>query len=254
MKYLKLFEAFVSDVKFYRFSKEDFLDGQDESTYQPKSRQTWGYPQFNEYLVNLGFPDRTKCIHFMDTMAFNSGELDNYKNLYGHWVYEIEVDENSNLGWSFCLVVNDWYFHYYLHKLDGNPVVEDVRNYVSSLETQDEQEITNLRIDYVIERGIIGTGTLQDLKNSPFYGKQPVFVWTTDDVKMKVIDSPKKISKDPKSYKNEPVINSEDFLSRGIQSKEIGQFYQSEFGKTLKREQLGREEALRLLDEWVKTR
>jgi hypothetical protein len=190
----------------------------------------------------------------MDNMAFNSGELDNYKNLYGRWVYEIEVDENSNLGWSFCLVVNDWYFHYYLHKLDGNPVVEDVRNYVSSLETQDEQEITNLRIDYVIERGIIGTGTLQDLKNSPFYGKQPVFVWTTDDVKMKVIDSPKKISKDPKSYKNEPVINSEDFLSRGIQSKEIGQFYQSEFGKTLKREQLGREEALRLLDEWVKTR
>ena len=71
---------------------------------------------------------------------------------------------------------------------------------------------------------------------------------------MKVIDSPKKISKNPKSYKNEPVINSEDFLSRGIQSKEIGQFYQSEFGKTLKREQLGKEEALRLLDEWIKTR
>jgi thiamine pyrophosphokinase len=90
----------------------------------------------------------------MDDRAFNSGELDNYKNLYGQWIYEIEVDENSNLGWSFCLVVNDWYFHYYIHKLDGNPVVEDVRNYVSSLETQDEQEITNLRLDYLIERGI----------------------------------------------------------------------------------------------------
>lgn len=260
MRYLKLFESFINTVKFYRFSKEDFLNGESEATYYPKSRNTWGSTDFNKYLVELGFPDRENCIHFMDEKAFNSGQLSWFKGIYGQWVYEIEVDENSKLGWSFCLVINDWYYMYYKHKLSDNPVVQDVRRFVSELEMTDDEEITEKRLKYVYEKGIIGSGTLDDLKKSPLYGKQPVYVWTTEPVKMKLIDGPNIKTKEPKGYKNEPVLNSEDFFSRGIQPQDIGQFYQSDFGKQLKRFQptarfeLKREEALKLLDSWIQSK
>ena len=66
--------------------------------------------------------------------------------------------------------------------------------------------------------------------------------------------------KEPKPYKNQPVLDTEDFTERGIKPEEIGNFYQSEWGRRFKRLQptadynLRREEALKLLDEWIKTR
>lgn len=66
MKYIKIFESFQSEPKFYRFTKEDFLEGQEEAIYTPKKRTLWGYTSYNDMLIELGFPDRERCIHFMD--------------------------------------------------------------------------------------------------------------------------------------------------------------------------------------------
>lgn len=255
MKYIKLFEAFVNEVKFYRFSKEDFLNGEEEAIYTPKKRVLWGYKSYNELLISLGFPDREKCVHFMDDSSFN-GFFNSHKSLYGEWVYELEVDEKSILGWSFCLVINDWYFDYYQRKLDDNSVVKSVRDYMLGLSDLDEDEATQLRIKYLVDKGIIGNGTLEDLRRSPLFGKESVFVWTCDPVKMKTISSPQKVVREPKAYKSLPLLTPDDFSSK----EEMSNFFKSN-GPTMKRlkdvmdaKQLDhndvRQEALSVLKKW----
>ena len=254
IKSFKLFEAFQSEVKFYRFNREDLLNGEEESIYTPNERILWGDRSYNKKLIDLGFPDREKCIHFMDNNAFS--ESSSFKTIYGEWVYEIEVDEESILGWTFCLVINDWYYDYYKVKLDDNSIVKSVRDYVESLGDIDYNEADNLRIKYLIDRGIIGRGTLEDLKNSELWGKENVFVWTCDPVKVKKIDEPKKVIREPKSYKSQPLLTPEDFTSK----EEMANFYKTN-GSTLKRlkdvmsaKQLDhsevREEALSVLKKW----
>ena len=69
--------------------------------------------------------------------------------------------------------------------------------------------------------------------------------------------------KEPTTYKNKTLLNKEDFESLGIDSSEIGKFYQSDFGRNIKRLQdrlldnpnrfdLFRDEALNQLKKWKK--
>jgi hypothetical protein len=104
-------------------------------------------------------------------------------------------------------------------------------------------EVTKYLLDYEA----IGTGTIEDLKNSPHYGKESLFVWTND----KVIITNYEIKKEPKvgTYKTERVLTTNDFIERGISPEDIGKFYQSELGKSVKG--LSREEALNVLDKWI---
>ena len=99
------------------------------------------------------------------------------------------------------------------------------------------------------------------MKKSKFFGKQKLFVWTNDDVIVKKFNEPKK---EQKPYKNEPLLVKDDFKRLGIPSENIAQFYQSDFNKKIKRLQdrfvenpnkfdMFKEEALRLLSEWIKT-
>jgi hypothetical protein len=57
-----------------------------------------------------------------------------------------------------------------------------------------------------------------------------------------------KVPKTPRSYKSEPVLKDEDFTERGIDNQMRAQFYK-ENGRVVR--DLPREEALRVLDEWV---
>jgi hypothetical protein len=256
MKYIKIFESFQSEPKFYRFTKEDFLEGQEEAIYTPKKRTLWGYRGYNDMLIELGFPDREKCIHFMDNRSFNSGSLQSFKNIYGEWVYEIEVDDSAILGWTFCLVINDWYFNYYKTKLGDNAIVRNVRDYMKTLGEMDEDESTSLRIKYLIDNGIIGNGTIEDLKKSPFFGRESVYVWTCDPVKVSKIESPQKVIREPKAYKSLPLLTPEDFSSK----EEMSTFFKSN-GPLLKRlkdvmdikkldHSTVRQEALSILKKW----
>ncbi len=248
MRYLKsykLFEAFVSDIKFFRFSREEISIGE----YTPVKRSMWGPENFNQCLVRNGFPDKSKCVHFMDSVAFNP----EYKGSYGSYIYEISVDDKSNLGWCFVFPINDWFFK-------GNPFQSALRNgnqLVKSIEETPYGELSGFSADsdildrmakYLIDFGVIGCGTIDDLKNSPHFGKEKLFVWTNDTV---IVSEYKAPVKEPKvgTYKTERVLTNDDFISKGLSGKDIAAFYQSELGKSVKGK--SRDEALSLLDQWV---
>jgi hypothetical protein len=56
MKYLKLFEAWIENPKFYRKSHVDVLDGLEEGVFKPKERRQIGAESINNDLVSRGFP------------------------------------------------------------------------------------------------------------------------------------------------------------------------------------------------------
>ena len=260
MKYLKLFEKFIEEPKFYRFNKFDLLDDKQEMQLTPKLRKMIGPENVNDVLVKNGFPDKQKCVHFMDSLAFSP----DYKGLYGDFIYEIQIDDESKLGWSFFFPVNDWFYK-------GNPFYHERNN--TAIQDLLNSEYANLHYPYDDEHGdldkmaeyclkyeVIGTGTIEDLKKSKFFGKQKLFVWTNDDVIVKKFNEPKK---EPKPYKNKPLLTKEDFEVLSISPERIGQFYSSEIGRKIKRVQdrmaenpskydMFREEALRLLGGWSK--
>lgn len=251
LKYFKLFEAYNEDTKFYRFSRFVL----DEGEMDPEKRAMWGSPEFNQSLVKSGFPDKSKCIHFMDSLAFNP----EYKGLYGRNIYEIKVDDSSNLGWSFVIPINDWVYrgNTFQHELrNGNQLIFDIMqtefadpDYFDSVD-----DLTNFLVQY----GAIGNGTLHDFKNSKFFGKEKAFVWTTDKVFVSEYKAPEKVGK-PGTYKSDRLLNADDFASRGITADKISQFYQSELGKNIKKLQptesfeWRRKQALILLDQWSQT-
>jgi hypothetical protein len=260
MKHLKsyrIFESWIDEPKFFRFNREEMTEGE----YAPGKRSMWGADNFNDCLVKFGFPDKRKCIHFMDSIAFNP----EYKGLYGDHTYQITVDDYSNLGWSFVVPINEWFykgnpFHYALRS--GNKLLKSIMETpykdlvvdTFSLDDNDNKELDEMA-KYLIDFGVIGTGTIEDLKKSPHYGKESLFVWTTD----KVIIKKYEIKKEPKigTYKNQPVLTKDDFINLGIEPKNIPEFYQSEFGKKVKDLSIDipfdikREESLNLLKKWL---
>lgn len=256
MKYLKIFEKFIEEPKFFRFNQFDLLGDNYELQYTPKNRIMIGPENVNKVLVNRGFPDKQRCIHFMDSLAFSP----EYKWLYGNFIYEIQIEDDSKLGWSFFFPVNDWFYK-------GNPFQHERNN--PAIGDLLKSEYDNLRYekddlhkmaDYCIQYEVIGTGTIEDLKRSKFFGKQKLFVWTNDDVIVKKFADEKK-PKEPKPYKNRALLSKEDFENLGISSNKIGEFYSSELGKKIKRLQdrmtenpskydMFREEALRILKVW----
>ena len=58
----------------------------------------------------------------------------------------------------------------------------------------DDQGDLDKMAEYCIEYEVIGTGTIEDLKKSKFFGKQKLFVWTDSDVIIKKYDQKKELS------------------------------------------------------------
>ena len=196
----------------------------------------------------------------MDSLAFSP----DYKGLYGDFIYEIQIDDESKLGWSFFFPVNDWFYkgNPFYHERNNTAIQDLLNSEYANLHYPygDEQGDLDKMSEYLLEYEVIGTGTIEDLKNSRFFGKQKLFVWTNDDVIVKKWSQP---TKEPKPYKTKPLLTKEDFERLGVSSEKIGQFYSSEIGKKIKRLQdrvidnpskyeMFREEALRLLKDWNK--
>jgi len=53
-----------------------------------------------------------------------------------------------------------------------------------------ETTVVNRMRDILIESGLIGTGTIEDLKSSKYFGNQPVYIWTNDEVKISTYQNP----------------------------------------------------------------
>ena len=254
MKHLKTFESYREEPKFFRFSHVDLLGDKEEAEFTPANRKMLGPDKYNNILVSLGFPNKNRCIHMMDEKAFDPS----YTGLYGKNMYNISIDDESHIGWSFFFPVNDWYYK-------GNPYYnakeksQDIKDFEQNTEfgrfyyavATEEETMNAARL--AKESGFIGTGTLKDLMSSKFWGKESAFVWTSDKV---IVSKYQKTQKEPTSYKNQPALTAEDFTERGIDKIKIGHFYQSAQGKQMARIKtsnvlLKREESLRLLDEWI---
>ena len=192
MIYIKLFEAFIQEPVFYRFSHVDLLNGETELVYHPKEIGMMGPESFNSSLVEVGFPDKKKCIHFMNSLAFDPS----YKSLYGKYTYNIQIDDSSHLGWSFLTAINNWFYRSNPYRnAIRNPICKDLLNtefkdLYHEKENIFDASVVNRMRDILIECGLIGTGTIEDLKSSKYFENQPVFVWTNDEVKINNYQKP----------------------------------------------------------------
>ena len=259
MRYIKLFEKFVNDVKFYRFNHNDLLGEESEKELTPSMRSMIGSDEFNEALVIVGFPDKKKCVHFLDSVAFDPS----FKSLYGQNIYNIEIDNQSKIGWSFYTPINEWY---YLPRWKFKTIDHDIEDISLSTpidlnyndpETTKETIINQSveRIKKVIEYNFIGFGTIEDLKKSSLFGKVPLFAWTEDKILVK------KYLKEEKprgEYKSQSILTPGDFPSKEL----MANFYKSDWGRKIKRLQnnfndkktnydLFREEAIKILNDWL---
>ena len=258
IKTFKLFEAYIESPQFYRFSHEDILGSNTQIEYaRIQDRKLIGQNIWNDSLVNVGFPDRLRCVHFMDENAFSP----EFKGLYGENVYVVKVDEKSTIGWTFFVTINEWYYNYgyTLNKsIQKNPIIKQELNRINpnflkeSDFDKDNSELIEMcqdKIDTLLEAQFIGFGTISDLLRSPYWGKVPLFAWTTDPVNITRKPEEVKVSK---SYKKEQLITKDDFSNLGLSGADIPNFYKSEYGKTVNSVST-REEALELLKQWYST-
>jgi hypothetical protein len=255
----KLFEALVEDVTFIRMSHTDMLDGREEDWYQPKQRRMIGPDTFNDSLVKAGFPDKQSCVHFMSEESYDTG----YSYIYGKNLFQVVIDDKSKLGWSFVAPINDWFYkgNSIQNSLrSGNELVSDIMKSPFNQIYADSQtgEGVDESLNYLLDFKAIGTGTIEDLKKSPHFGKYNLYVWTTDKVYLKKYYIKVK-ERESKPYKSQPLLTPEDFSSK----EEMANFYKTN-GSTLKRlkdimdmKKLDhnevRQEAIKLLDKWRQT-
>ena len=257
IKTFKLFEAYLEAPKFYRFSHDDILGDKTQIEYTKKGRELTGQKIWNDVLVSNGFPDRLKCVHFMDERAYSP----DLKDLYGKNAYEVKVDENSIIGWTFFVTINEWYYNQsptLFKARQKNPIINQELdkinpNFLRDSEfNKDENEMVDWyqnKIDTLLDAQFIGVGTISDLLKSPYWGKYPLFAWTTEPVN--ITRKPEEV-KSAKSYKKERLITTDDFSKLGLGDADMPNFYKSEFGKKVNVVST-REEALNLLNQWNST-
>jgi hypothetical protein len=93
----------------------------------------------------------------------------------------------------------------------------------------------------LIDSGMVGSLSYEELIQMSKESGDTLHVWT---------ESPclhKKIKKETKAYKSEPLLKDEDFTERGMDNQKRSSFYK-EHGREVK--DLPREEALKILDKW----
>lgn len=201
MKYIKLFENFNS-VKFIRFSTSEITLGELTPTLRRKYHDIdddkVGVYEWTEKLKVAGFPDNKVAVHFMTD---DTAQRDSFRaKLYGGYKYEIQLkDPNQKLGWSFGWPINEWF--YKTDRYINDPYIFGARSseckdammsldpkigylkdaYFDDLEPEDSEKIVNA----LLEAGLIGFGTMNDLMSSKLYKKENLFVWTSDPVIVK---------------------------------------------------------------------
>ena len=248
MKYLKFFEAFVEEPKFYRFSDEDLSEGD----YKRVSEREIRDPLWNDALIRAGFPDRKDCVHFMDSVAFDPS----FKDLYGKNIYEIQVDNNSNLGWTFFVPINEWWYNQgaqLSRAIKQYPIIKErISKDFFDIDSYDRDEsVADKMVKMVMDAGLIGVSKVSDLEKHEFFGKYPLFAWSNDTVNIKRYVEP---NKETGKHKTTQLVTATDFEERGLSRNLIGQFRSSEWGKKVKELELSRgskEDALKYLDEWT---
>jgi hypothetical protein len=226
MKHLKLFEDFQSNfpdvfnktlIRGSRFDQEEYVD--DPSQRKVHLGDMWydeGYRKFmTNWSTEFNIPDPTKSVH----MFFRP--TDNNYEKFGN-AFEILPQEGARFGFT-KQIGSGGLGQLFFKNWDELPIVE----YQQGL----------------IDSGMVGSLTYDELIKMSKESGDTLHVWT---------DSPclhKKIKKEPTIYKSEPILKPEHFTERGMDNQMKAQFYK-EHGKEVR--DLPREEALKVLDEFVK--
>jgi hypothetical protein len=272
MKYLKLFESFKYDeypdvfgdslLRGVKIDKEEYIDDPKLRNVSIGASMDEDYVSFLKNYKNIGLQDSTKSIHFYlnptnDQIQYIGWYGNKYKPIPSKdakFSFNKEM-RNGGLGstwWFMERTLKDL-----LHMSD-----EDISKFFSGqypndlmyeLYTKDKSEFIKKCSEYqklLIEGGVIGNLTWDDLLDLAKEGTENLQIWTESPVLHKKIETE---PKEPRPHKNVPLLTTSDFED----SNDIPDFYKSDFGKKLKRLQnssssfdMKREEALRLLKSW----
>jgi len=225
MKYLKLFESFQSNfpdvfnktlVRGSRVDKDEFIDDPSQrNVHLGDMSYDENYRKFmTNWSTEFGIPDPTKSIH----MFFRS--TDNNYDKFGT-AFEIIPQEGARFGFT-KQIGSGGLGQLFFKNWDGLPIVEY------------QQQL--------IDSGMVGSFTYDEIIRQSKESGDTLHVWT---------ESPclhKKIKKETKSYKSEPILKDGDFTERGMDNQMRAKFYK-DHGKEVR--DLPREEALKILNEWV---
>ena len=267
MKYIKLFEEFTQELtqelteEFPEVFNNSLLRGvnidKDEYIDDPKSRKvsigSSNDDDYREFLTNyskLGIPDPTKSVHMYFKPGTSQKEMINY---YGR-SYNVIPQKGATFGFNKELrnggLGSTWWFvertaEDYLNKsVDEFPdYFEDKMGFIEA--------ITNYQKD-LIDAGVVGKLTYDELMEMSEKEGETLQVWTESPCLLRKIE---KVKKEPKPYKNEPVLTKSDFENAGVTSEQIPLFFKSEFGKKIRVfKEINKEEALKLLNTWKETK
>jgi hypothetical protein len=269
MRYLKLFEDFNQEqfpdvfddalVRGVKIDKEEYIDDPKLRIVSTGNSSEKNYVDFLKNYKSLGLQDPTQSIHFyLDPNGELKSTLDWYGNAYkvipqigAKFSFNI-VLLNGGLGTTYFFKSSVLRKFTDLSDKDFNP------DWEKNVDLDGNE--TTLYQKFLIKNKVVGNLTYDELLELSKSGNRPMQIWTESSVLHK------KITKEPKErkpYKNKPLLTKEDFEKLGVLPQKIGEFYQSDFNKNIKRLQdrlienpskfdLFREEALRLLGVWSK--
>ena len=267
MKYLKIFEEFNNEFPdvFNGTLKRGVKIDKDEYIDDPKLRKVStgdsDEEHYREFLANyskLGIPDPTKSVHMYFRPIPNN---DSYGNQYDiipksnaifgfckHIRYGNGTLGNTYFGVNFIVkeymnkdigIFDDYFTDYYE---DKNKYLEEITDYQRKL----------------VDLGLVGILTYDELIKMSKEKGETLQVWTESPCLHRKITKPSKEPKEPKTYKNEPILNDDDFKELGIDNKSKGEFYR-QYGKEINRTDviipIGRRRrmALDILKKWALT-
>ena len=230
MKYLKLFENFQSNfpdvfnktlIRGSRVDKDEFIDDPSQRTiHLGDYSYDKDYRQFMTSFTKYGIPDPTKSIHMF--FRPKSGEFEKFGV-----PFEIIPQEGAKFGFT-KHIWNGGLGYLYWQKEEDMSMDE----YQKSL----------------VDSGMVGSFTYDEIIRQSKESGDTLHVWT---------ESPclhKKIKKEKKAYKNEPLLKDEDFTDRGMDNQMRASFYK-EYGREVRDlpnyAKYPRREALKILDDWV---
>ena len=270
MKYLKLFEEFTDNfpdvfnnslLRGVKIDKDEYIDDPKSRKVSIGDSENEDYREFLSNYSKLGIPDPVKSIHMYFKPGSSQREMINY---YGK-AFNVIPQEGATFGFNKELrnggLGSTWWF---VERTAKDFLSKDVASkYSNGYEFPHYDESKDLFIESItkyqkdlIEGGVVGKLTYDELMKMSKEEGEPLQVWTESPCLLRRVE---KFKKEPKPYKNEPVLTKSDFEEIGVDSEQIPQFYQSDFGKKMGRFKetasydLRREEALKLLRSWKET-
>jgi hypothetical protein len=266
MRYLKKYKLFESVDNFPDVFNDTLIRGvkldKDEFVDDPKTRKVSlgssddeDYRAFIANYAKLGIPDPTESVH----MYFKpTRDLFSTIKYYGT-SYRVIPEKGALFGFNKELrnggLGSTWFFY---DRISKDFLNKTVNKFPSFHDNKEEfiKAITDYQQD-LIDGGVIGVLTYDELLKMSDKELDTLQVWTESPcLHKKYVSKPKE--KDNKAYNNQPVLTKDDFINLGVDPSRIPEFYQSEFGVKIKRFKdvsfvEKRKEALRLLNDWLKT-